>query len=102
MTAKLPIYNRTGGVFVDVNGSGRIDVYDGASTYEILNSPDATPALGGKFQVFDASAPPPYDSTGYLCNYIQDSTGSELGNGASVSGSRVHVPRGGLVYGRGA
>lgn len=95
MTAKLPIYNRSGGVFVDVNGSGRIDVYDGASTFEITNSPDATPALGGKFPVIDGM-------TTFLCSYIQDATGSEIGGGASVSGSRVHVPRGGLVYGRSA
>ncbi len=96
MPSYLPIYKRSGAIGVPTNVNGRIDVYEGVTTYEITNSPDETPEDGGKFPVFDGA-------TVYLCDFIVQAGpggGFETGAGAPVQ-SRGHMstPRGGVIYG---
>ena len=95
MSVSLPIKTRSSQLLVAVNVNNRISVFDGATEYEITNSPNTTPALGGKFPVYDGA-------TEYKCNYLLSGGGTSIGSGTQVTAGHIASAKGGLVYGLGA
>lgn len=60
---------------IPVNASNRVDIYDSAGSiaFEVVNVPDATPAAGGKFPIYDSNGVD-YD----LFRFSSSTTGTEI------------------------
>lgn len=73
----LPIKSSNGllTVGIPVNASNRVDIYDdaGAIAFEVINVPDATPAAGGKFPIYDSNGVD-YD----LFRFSSSTSGTEI------------------------